>query len=125
MSLSKKAKNLVLGLTALGAMTMAAPAAAQTADSVKDDPGAVLPESLLGGTTVTLRVYGMSCPFCAYGLEKRLTALDAVDSVVVRISDGLVQIREVEGQVLSDEILKETVTDAGFSLREIVRDETT
>ncbi len=125
MSVGKNAKNMVLGLTALGAMTMAAPAAAQTGDPVRDDPGAVLPESLLAGTTVTLRVDGMSCPFCAYGLEKHLTALDAVDSVVVRISDGLVQIREVDGQVLSDEILKETVTDAGFSLREIVRDETT
>jgi mercuric ion binding protein len=124
MSIGNNAKNLVLGLTALGAMTIAAPAAAQSADSVNSDPGAVMPESLLAGTTVTLRVDGMTCPFCAYGLEKHLTALDAVDSVVVRISDGLVQIREVNGQVLSDEILKETVTDAGFSLREITRDET-
>lgn len=125
MSVGNNAKNLVLGLAAFGALTMAAPAAAQTADSVKNDPGAVLPESLLAGATVTLRVDGMTCPFCAYGLEKHLTALDAVDSVVVRISDGLVQIREVNGQMLSDEILKETVTDAGFTLREITRDETT
>ncbi len=125
MSIGNNAKNLVLGLTALGAMTIAAPAAAQTADPVRDDPGAVLPESLLAGTTVTLRVDGMTCPFCAYGLEKHFSALDAVDSVVVRISDGLVQIREVDGQILTDETLKETVTDAGFSLREIIRDETT
>ncbi len=125
MSVGDNAKNLVLGLAAIGAMTIATPAAAQRADSVNSKPGAVLPESLLAGATVTLRVDGLSCPFCAYGLEKHLTALDAVDSVVVRISDGLVQIREVEGQVLTDETLKETVTDAGFSLREIVRDETT
>ncbi len=125
MSIGNNAKNLVLGLTALGAMTIAAPAAAQTADPVRDDPGEVLPESLLAGTTVTLRVDGMTCPFCAYGLEKHFSALDAVDSVVVRISDGLVQIREVDGQILTDETLKETVTDAGFSLREIIRDETT
>ena len=125
MSVAKNAKQLVLGLTALGAMTVAAPAAAQTPDSPSGDPAAVLPESLLAGATVTLRVDGMSCPFCAYGLEKHLTALDAVDSVVVRISDGLVQIREVDGKVLSDEILKKTVSDAGFSLREIARDETT
>ncbi len=124
MSVGKNAKNLVLGLTALGAMTIAAPAAAQTAHPVKDDPGAVLPESLLAGATVTLRVDGMTCPFCAYGLVNHLSALDAVDSVVVRMSDGLVQIREVEGQVLTDETLKETVTDAGFSLRGITRDET-
>jgi mercuric ion binding protein len=80
-----------------------------------------LEDSLLAGATVTLRVDGMSCPFCAYGLEKRLTALDAVDSVVVRVSDGLVQIREEDGQVLTEEILEKTVADAGFSLREIVR----
>ena len=125
MSVRKNAKNLVLGLTALGAMTIAAPAAAQAADPVNSDPGAVLPESLLAGATVTLRVDGMTCPFCAYGLEKHFNALDAVDSVVVRISDGLVQIREVDGLILTDETLKDTVTDAGFSLREIVRDETT
>lgn len=124
MSIGNNAKNLVLGLTALGAMTIAAPAAAQSADPVNSDPGAVVPESLLAGATVTLRVDGMTCPFCAYGLEKHLTALDAVDSVVVRISDGLVQIREVDGQVLTDEILKKAVTDAGFSLREVTRDET-
>ena len=125
MSVGNNAKNLVLGLTTLGAMTLAAPAAAQTADPMNDEPGAVVPESLLAGATVTLRVDGMTCPFCAYGLEKRLTELDAIDSVAVRISDGLVQIREVDGQVLPDETLKKTVTDAGFSLREIVRDEAT
>ena len=124
MSVGKHAKNLVLGLTALGAMTAAAPAAAQSPDPASGDPGAVLPESLLAEATVTLRVDGMTCPFCAYGLEKHLTALDAVDSVVIRVSDGLVQIREVEGQVLPDELLKKTVTDAGFSLRGITRDET-
>ena len=44
MSVGNNAKNLILGLTALGAITMAAPAAAQTTDSVKNDPGAVLLE---------------------------------------------------------------------------------
>ena len=123
MSRAKNAMNLVVGLTTLGAMTVAAPAAAQVASHTNDDPRAVMPESLLAGATVTLRVDGMTCPFCAYGLEKHLTRLYGVDSVVVRISDGLVQIREVEGQVVSDDMLKKTVADAGFSLREIVRDE--
>ena len=123
MSRAKNAMNLVVGLTTLGAMTVAAPAAAQVASHPNDDPGAVMPESLLAGTTVTLRADGMTCPFCAYGLEKHLTRLDAVDSVVVRISDGLVQIREVEGQAVSDDMLEKTVADAGFSLRDIVRDE--
>jgi len=123
MSVGKHAKGLILGLTTLGYLATAAPLAAQATDHVTSDPGAVLPESLLAGATVTLRVDGMTCPFCVHGLQKHLTGLAAVDSVVVRLSDGLVQIREVDGQVLADATLEKTVTDAGFTLREIVRDE--
>ena len=63
----------------------------------------------------------MVCPFCAYGLEQRLKDLTGVDEVLVQVSDGLVQIRTMEGRELTDEALTDTVKKAGFSLTAIER----
>jgi mercuric ion binding protein len=113
-------KDRIAALAAFaGAALVAGPAAAQTDESASHR--AAVPGSLLGGATVTLTVDGMSCPFCAYGLEKRLREIAAVDTLVVRVSDGLVQIRAKEGQELQDAELHEAVKRAGFSLREIHR----
>ena len=63
----------------------------------------------------------MACPFCAYGLEKRLKEVPAVDAVLILVSDGLVQIRLKEGQSLHDDALGAAVERAGFTLTEIQR----
>ena len=81
----------------------------------------VAADSILADVTVTLTVEGMVCPFCAYGLERQLRKIEALDSVIIRISDGVVQIREKDGQKISDKTLHEAVTRAGFTLREIDR----
>ncbi|MFQ5679901.1 MAG: heavy-metal-associated domain-containing protein [Gemmatimonadota bacterium] len=112
-------------LTGLGAVaTVAAagpsPAAAQQAPG-EDGTPAVEPE--LASAQIVLRVDGMSCPFCAYGLEKRLKEIPAVDTLLIRLSDGIVQIRLEEGATLGDEELARAVKRAGFSLREVRRTE--
>ena len=76
---------------------------------------------ILEGATVRLKVDGMVCPFCAYGLEKRLEEIPSVDKVLIRVSDGLVQIRTKEAQELTDEVLKEAVKKSGFALKKIER----
>lgn len=120
----KKMTDVLIGLTAIGvAAVVPAAAQAQTASPSGTDQHVAAVDSILGGATVTLKVDGMTCPFCAYGLERRLRRLSAVDSVVVRVSDGLVQIREKDGQALPDETLQREVEKAGFSLREIARTE--
>lgn len=120
----KKMTDVLIGLTAIGvAAVVPAAAQAQTASPSGTDQHVAAVDSILGGATVTLKVDGMTCPFCAYGLERRLRRLSAVDSVVVRVSDGLVQIREKDGQTLPDETLQREVEKAGFSLREIARTE--
>lgn len=107
-------------LWAAGPALLFGPPAARGQEKVESErPLAEDPE--LQGATIALEVDGMSCPFCAYGLEKRLRELPAVDSLVIRVSDGLVQIRLKEGETLSDEALSEAVKRAGFSLREIRR----
>ena len=61
------------------------------------------------------------CPFCAYGLEKRLRELPALDETLIQVSDGLVQIRVKQGEQLTDEAVEDAVKRAGFTLREIHR----
>ena len=46
---------------------------------------------------VTVAVDGMSCPFCAFGVEKRLKKVNGVDSVAVDLKSGLVKLTVQEG----------------------------
>lgn len=111
-------RKLAAAMAALaGSALAAAPAVAQAQGT--GDVDKVAADSLLSGTTVTLRVDGMTCPFCAYGLEKRLREISAIDTLVVRVSDGLVLIRAKDGEAIADEDLQEAVKSAGFSLRGI------
>ncbi len=116
-----KKTSVVAGLAALGAMLLPGTASAQSQDQNPTSTGIVASDSILAGVTVHLLVDGMVCPFCAYGLEKRLLKLEAVDSLIVRISDGLVLIREKEGQQLTEEDVRKEVEKAGFTLREMNR----
>ena len=79
------------------------------------------PSEVLTGASVRLKVDGMVCPFCAYGLEKRLQEIASIDAVLIRISDGLVQIRTKENQELTDAALEDAVKKSGFSLTGIER----
>ena len=118
--MAKKKVTLVAGLAALGAVILTPGAVVAQEDSATKD-GVAASDSLLPGVTVQLLVDGMVCPFCAYGLEKRLKGLAGVDVLVMRISDGLVQIREKDGFRLTQEELRREVEKAGFTLHEMVR----
>lgn len=113
-------KKVVIGLSALGAVAML-PGVAVGQQQTPSASETVALDSILSGATITLRVDGMVCPFCAYGLEKRLRKIAAVDSVIVRVSDGMVQIRERGEQRVSNASLQEAVTRAGFTLKDIQR----
>lgn len=65
----------------------------------------------------TIQVDGLGCPFCAYGIEKQLSAINGVDSVVVDISNGLVNVTMQQDILLNKEQAQQAVTDAGFTLR--------
>ena len=69
------------------------------------------------GTRYELRVDGLVCPFCAYGIEKKLNAIDGVDEVVIDLTSGLVTVDVTEGAVLNDSQMTELFNDAGFTYR--------
>ncbi len=64
-----------------------------------------------------LRVDGLSCPFCAYGIEKRLTRIEGVQSVQTDISDGVVVVTMRPDASLDEDEARRAVEKAGFTLR--------
>ena len=115
-------RNLAAGVAALG-VAFGLPGAMQ-GQQRSEEPTTLevlAADEVLTGASVRLKVNGMVCPFCAYGLEKRLGEIASVDAVLIRISDGLVQIRTKENQELTDVVLTDAVKKSGFSLIEIER----
>lgn len=64
-----------------------------------------------------LRVDGLACPFCAFGIEKRLTAVRGVDKIEIELKSGTVRVTMKEGATLDEATARKAVEDAGFSLR--------
>lgn len=95
-----------------------APAAAQDTGSPSD---AGIEVTLVAD--IVLRVDGLACPFCAYGLEKKLKELDATDRVEVKLNEGEVVLFLKADQDVADEALTKAVIDAGFVVRSIQRAE--
>lgn len=63
-----------------------------------------------------IAVNGLSCPFCAYGLEKKLTEVKGVQTVETDISSGSVMVTMIEGATLDRRVAAQAVEAAGFSL---------
>ena len=68
-----------------------------------------------------LRVDGLACPFCAYGIEKQLSSVDGVQSVDVDIKAGEVIVTMADGVTLDETEARRAVKDAGFDLRSFER----
>ncbi len=68
---------------------------------------------------VNLRVDGLACPFCAYGLEKKVSKLEGykTDSYKVRINEGVVSFGWRNDEPLDLDAVEKAVDKAGFTLR--------
>ena len=76
--------------------------------------------TLAQSSEVKVRVDGLSCPFCAYGLEKKLNDLDGVDSIFIDFEEGLVLMQVTDSENISEEEIRTKIEEAGFTPREIV-----
>ena len=105
-----KIKNLRTNLTAtviLGAVLLSPIiVAAQTAGKTGMNP------------KMTVQVDGLTCPFCAYGLEKRIKAIPAVQKSIISLEDGTVVLIPRAGQHIGIDKVKEAVIAGGFTPRE-------
>lgn len=68
-------------------------------------------------TEYRVGVDGLACPFCAYGIEKKLSSIDGVKDIKVDIKKGEVIVTMADGADLSEQLAREKVKDAGFTLR--------
>jgi len=67
----------------------------------------------------TVYVDGLACPFCAYGLEKKLKKLDAIRKMEVQLEKGRVLLAFKEEQSLTKEEIQQAVKEAGFTARKV------
>jgi len=60
-------------------------------------------------------VNGMSCPFCAYGVKKHLSALPGVKNVQVELAKGEAIVEFSPEAKVTDEQIQKAVRAAGFT----------
>lgn len=66
--------------------------------------------------TYKIVVDGLACPFCAYGIEKKLDEIKDVQNIQTDIATETVTVTMAPGAVLSQEAAAQAVKDAGFTL---------
>ncbi|MBI4400302.1 MAG: heavy-metal-associated domain-containing protein [Nitrospirae bacterium] len=67
-----------------------------------------------------IRVDGASCPFCAFGLEKRLGRIEGVTGVRIEMKEGKAIVTVKKGATVSKHALRQAIEEAGFTPREII-----
>lgn len=70
-----------------------------------------------GGTLYTLRVDGLACPYCFYGIEKRLKRIPGVEAVRVDLKQGTVRAEVATGVRLTEPQMRRLFREAGFTFR--------
>lgn len=72
---------------------------------------------VLAVTTVySIRVDGLACPYCAYGIEKKLNEIDGVKFINMDLDKGIVTVESYDVR-LNDPQLKQLFQDSGFTYR--------
>lgn len=66
-------------------------------------------------TQVTVEVDGLACPFCAYGLEKKMVEVSGVETVEVDLAAGTALVTAAPGESVAVSEVPETVRQAGFT----------
>lgn len=72
-----------------------------------------------------MKVEGLSCPICSYGLEKKLKQIDGIGNINIELTTGIVTFTMKEGKTVTEEQMNKKVKDAGYTfkyLKEITTD---
>ncbi len=69
------------------------------------------------GTEYDMRVDGLACPFCAYGIEKGFIKTKGVKSVDIDLKNGLVIVKTEDGKTFTEDELKKIIHDTGFTMK--------
>ncbi len=105
-----KAFRKVMALAFALSLTAPAVSGQERAQGQNDDP-----------RQIEVTILGMSCPFCAYGVEQKLKRLDGVEELELVLVTWLASLLLEADADVSNELLQKTVKDAGFEVAKIVR----
>ncbi len=75
----------------------------------------VFAQSKTDTNTVEVNIEGLSCPFCAYGLEKKIKEIDGAKNVKIDVKKGLMTFSLNKGKSVSEKEINKIVRDAGFT----------
>lgn len=67
-------------------------------------------------TKYIIGVNGLTCPFCAYGLEKKLKKVPGVGSVTIDLKKDQAVVLAKAGHTLDEQALRKAVRKAGFTV---------
>jgi mercuric ion binding protein len=70
---------------------------------------------------ITVQAKGMVCSFCAQGIEKKFKAMPEVSDVKVSLETKKIALDLKEGQALSDDLIRKTITESGYEVVTIER----
>ena len=104
----------IIGISTLLVLACGSQAFAQT-----EEPNPQVQVTLQELNRVEVRVDGLSCPFCAYGLEKKLLKIDGMKDLEIDIDKGLVTFSLKKGKSVDEKSIRKIVKDAGFTPKEI------
>lgn len=87
--------------------------------------GILLALPALADKTYTMRVDGLACPYCAYGIEKNLKRIDGVreESIDVDLQEGIVRVTVGDEVEFTEPQMTKLFNDAGFTYRSMQLDE--
>ena len=68
---------------------------------------------------IVIEVEGLACPFCTFGIEKKLKALDEVDTLAIHLEEGKIELRLKADARLSRTQIAGAIREAGFEANRI------
>ncbi len=70
-------------------------------------------------TSAKVSVVGMACPFCAYGVEKKLKKVEGVGSIIINMQEGTAAMSAKNGASINVDQVPGAIRDSGFTSGEI------
>lgn len=69
---------------------------------------------------IKVEIKGLACPFCAYGMERKLKKVSGVKNVDIKLKKGMAYIVTTPEQKPEEQTLKDVILEAGFTPGEIL-----
>ena len=69
---------------------------------------------------IQVKIDGLSCPFCVYGLEKKLKRVEGVEDLKLQFDIGVAEIKIKDGKSIDIDGIRKAVKDGGFTPRDMV-----